>query len=79
MPADEYASWLAYFEVEPWGTYAMELTIAQVMRLQCAAAGAKSVPEITDLMPFVSHRKQLMGPKVVSPEELLNKIRQFGK
>lgn len=80
MPADEYASWLAYFEVEPWGTYAMELVIGKALQLQCAASPlSKDVPDLTDLMPFVSHRKRLLGPKVLSPEELLNKIRQFGK
>lgn len=79
MPADEFSSWLAYFEIEPWGTYALELALAQIMRLQYATAGAKSVPEVQELMPFVSYRKRLTGAKHKTPEELLEKMRQFSR
>lgn len=77
MPADEFSSWLAYFEVEPYGTHAMEVLISRLLQTQYAASGAKKIPDAEQLMPFVAYRKQMLGPRQKTPEELAEKIRGF--
>jgi hypothetical protein len=79
MPADEYSSWLAYFEIEPWGTYAAEFLVSRIIQTQYAAAGAKNMPDIEELMPFVSYRSRMIGPKAKTPEELLQKMQLISK
>ena len=60
---------MAYFEVEPWGTHALEILVAQLCQVVYASAGAKSTPKIVDLMPFDGIiRKMAAQPK--TPEEL---------
>ena len=69
LSADEWADWRAFFEIQPWGTHALEIFVAQLCQAIYGAAGAKQVPKMQDLMPFDAIiRKMMTQPK--TPEEL---------
>lgn len=72
MPADEFADWQAYFQVEPWGTHAMETIMAQVCQAVIATSGNRP-PDMAELMPFVSYRNKILGPRKLTGEELYHK------
>lgn len=72
MPADEYADWQAYFQVEPQGLHGIEILIAQLCQAVIAASGTRP-PDMEELMPFVTHRKRILGPKRLTGEALYNK------
>lgn len=76
MPAEEFASWCAYFEIEPWGTHALEILIAQLSQITWGASGAKNPPRMEQLMPFSQHR-QAYASKHMTAEQLYQKaVRQ---
>jgi hypothetical protein len=77
MPADEFSSWLAYFEIEPFGTHGLEVLFARLLQTQYACAGAKSIPPADDLMPFVAYRKSMIGVKQKTAEELMQTFSSF--
>lgn len=77
MPCDEYDSWRAYFEVEPWGTQAAEILSAQVCQTLCAVNGSKNIPNMRDLMPFASIQRKMMA-ETPKPEDLQRKIELSG-
>jgi len=52
MPYDEYLSWKAYHDIEPWGSHGVEILIAGLCQAVIAASGSKHVPKTTDMMPF---------------------------
>lgn len=62
MPASEFASWLAYFQIEPWGSHALETVMAQVCQSIIAGAGTPA-PEMQSLMPFASSIRRLTPTK----------------
>ena len=64
LPAEEFASWCAYFEVEPWGTHALEILIAQLCQITWGASGAKNPPRMEQLMPFSQHRQAIVRPRL---------------
>jgi hypothetical protein len=59
MPADELASWRAYYEIEPWGIHGMEILMANLCQTIVASAGGKS-PEFTTFMPMHNAKKKMI-------------------
>jgi len=72
MPADEFADWQAYFQVEPFGVHGMEILMAQLCQAVIATSGT-TPRSMAEYMPFVEHRARIVGAKILSGEELYKK------
>lgn len=72
MPADEFADWQAYFQVEPFGIHGMEILMAQLCQAVIATSGT-TPRNMSEYMPFVEHRARLVGAKILTGEELYQK------
>lgn len=72
MPADEFADWQAYFQVEPWGTHAVEVLFAQLCQAVIATSGT-TPRNMSEYMPFIKHREQIVGIKALTGEQLYEK------
>jgi hypothetical protein len=67
MSAAEFASWEAFFSIEPMPEKRADLRAAEIMRSILWAAGAKSVPALSRLVPdWWSERTRARQ----SPEEI---------
>lgn len=73
MPADEFADWQAYFQVEPWGTHAFEVMMAQLCQAVIATSGTRP-DDMVKYMPFIQHRQTLLGPKALDSDALYKKV-----
>jgi hypothetical protein len=73
MPADQFADWQAYFQVEPWGTHGVEVMMAQLCQAVIATSGNKP-SDMVEYMPFIKHRERLLGPKALDSETLYKKV-----
>jgi hypothetical protein len=51
MSASEHAAWQAYFSIEPMPAARADIRSAEIMRAVLYAAGAKSVPALSRLVP----------------------------
>lgn len=63
----EYVHWQAIYSVEPFPEERADQRTAELLRMTLIAAGAKKLPNITDLMPdwWGEHK-----PHVQTPEQM---------
>lgn len=78
MPSSDFASWVAYWQVEPWGSHADETLNAALCQTMIACQGGKP-PNMADLMPFVQTQKRMTPTKRKSAEQLMETFRQASK
>lgn len=78
LTAEEFASWCAYFQVEPWGTHALEILAAQLAQVTWRASGGKNPPPMDELMYFSKHRQSCKA-KQMTAEQLYQKAASQAK
>jgi len=65
--AREYAEWVAFYRLEPWGTEAMDILFA-AFTLRVVSALAKGKSTMDDFLVFFGDEAGKSGGKITDPE-----------